>query len=78
MVTLTELKDFLSRRGRIPLMDLAHHFNKDPAVLRDMLAHWEKKGRVRLTKVALPCSTQCSGCGSGPSEVCEWLDPSQV
>ncbi|MEO5365662.1 MAG: FeoC-like transcriptional regulator [Magnetococcus sp. WYHC-3] len=77
MATLGDLKDFLrQQQGPVPLRDLAHHFRKDPAVMRDMLAHWERKGRVRVSTQRTACQSHCSGCGTGPAEVCEWLHQS--
>ncbi|MBF0110756.1 MAG: FeoC-like transcriptional regulator [Magnetococcales bacterium] len=75
MVSMAQLKDFLRKQKRVPLMDLAHHFNKDPEVLRDMLSHWERKGQLRRIRDRAGCQSTCSGCGTGPTELCEWIDP---
>lgn len=73
MVSLSELRFFLSQRGAVPLMDMAHHFHHDPLVLRDMLSHWVRKGKVRVTTAQAACQSHCSGCGSGPTELYEWI-----
>lgn len=74
MASPSELKEFLSQRGPVPLMDLAHHFHKEPEVIRDRLDHWVRKGKVRLTKANVACQSQCCGCGPGPAELCEWVE----
>ncbi|MBF0097883.1 MAG: FeoC-like transcriptional regulator [Magnetococcales bacterium] len=75
MATLSALRDYLSEKKEVPLMDLAHQFHKDPEVLRDMLAHWVRKGKVQLYTGKSACQSQCGGCGQQSIEICRWIEP---
>lgn len=70
---LTELKQYLSVRRRVPLADLVHRFDMEPDVLRPMLAHWIRKGKVRKEVMAGGCGTGCCKCDPDTLEVYEWI-----
>lgn len=75
MATPSDLKAYLQGREAIPMMALSQHFHKDPAVLRDMLSHWIRKGKVRLAKVEGSCRSGCGGCSAAnQEEVYTWID----
>ena len=73
-MTPSEVKRYLSERKVAPLNDIATHFDMEPDAVRGMLAHWQRKGKVRLHKDE-GCGSGgcCSGCGSHNKEIYEWL-----
>jgi hypothetical protein len=70
---LTDVKTYLSQRGRASLDDLATHFTVAPDAMRGLLETWIAKGRARKVAEALPCHT-CGKCESATTEMYEWLD----
>lgn len=69
---LMELRDYLQQRTQVPVMDIAHHFDTEPEVVRGMLEHWVRKGKVqRIQGVA--CQKGC--CKADPShlEFYQWI-----
>lgn len=69
---LGELKRYLADRRRASLGEMAIRFDVEPDALRQMLSHWERKGRVRCHRPELPCKKGCSACGAAP-EIYEWV-----
>lgn len=70
---LIELKQYLSERRQVPLVDLVHRFDVEPEALRGMLAHWVRKGKVRKQSGAGACSKGCGACDPETLEVYEWI-----
>lgn len=68
-----ELKTYLSQRGRAPLVDMATHFNSDPAAIRAMLGHYIQKGRVQRLDTGAACGG-CSKCDVLALEIYEWVE----
>jgi len=73
-MTPSEVKRYLSERKVAPLNDIAMHFDMEPDAVRGLLAHWLRKGKVRMHKDE-GCSSGgcCSGCGAHNKEIYEWL-----
>lgn len=69
---LTDVKDYLSARGRVSLTDLSTHFTVAPDAMRGLVETWIAKGRVRRLSQDLPCGT-CGKCESATSDVYEWV-----
>lgn len=69
---LSELKGYLSERGRAPLTDIAIRLGVTPDAARGMLDVWAQKGRVR--RLDSQTCGGCCGCADGRLEVYEWLD----
>lgn len=72
---LSEIRTYLSQRGRASLAEIALHLHVSPDTARGMLQHWERKGRV--CRLAAVCGGSCSkGCGHCPesaaSELYAW------
>ncbi len=69
---LIEIKRYLAAKESANLQELALHFKQPPAVMRDMLCHWVRKGKV--TKIAKPigCGTKCTQCAPSFAEVYRW------
>lgn len=67
---LVELKDYLQSREQVALTDIAHHFNSEPSVIAEMLAHWVRKGKVRRL-VQTSCHKGC--CAGNLPDLYEWV-----
>lgn len=70
---LRELKDYLRRRGCVPLEELARVFAMDADALRAALGEWEVRGRVRRSTPTGQCGG-CTRCPAGAAELYEWVD----
>lgn len=71
---LLSIKAFLKEQKTANLQELSLHFCKQPQIMRSMLEHWIRKGRVcRLGKTA-GCGTKCQFCPSQFAEIYQWVD----
>ena len=70
---LAELKGYLEARGQATLADMALHFRSQPEAVRDMLAVWERKGRVRRIPAPAGCGGSCTQCDPAATEVYLWV-----
>lgn len=68
---LSQLSAYVAERRRVPLSDLAAHFELDPDAVRGMLRTLIRKGRVRAVEFQ-SCSS-CCGCAAAPPEIYEWV-----
>ena len=71
---LTEIRSYLSVRGRASLQDLANRFDISPDAMREMLEHWIRKGRVARNIVGEGCSGGCGKCAEAVTEIYEWVE----
>lgn len=69
---LLEIKQYLMRVKMASLASLCAYFNCDSALLKQMLAHWERKGCVRQC-AKIGCGTKCAQCPSASTEWYEWV-----
>lgn len=71
---LLSLKAFLKERKTANLQELSLHFCKEPQIMRCMLEHWIRKGKIcRLGKSAA-CGTKCQLCQPQFAETYEWIE----
>lgn len=69
---LLDLKNYLQQRKHVNLQELALHFQTDPEMVRDMMQHWIRKGKVCEFKPA-GCGTRCIDCKPALREVYSWV-----
>lgn len=74
MMTLSELKTFMTERKRASLTEIAVHFDTPASAVRPMLDQWIAKGRVRKLDITGGCGKAGSGCAckEPPAEIFEW------
>jgi len=72
---LTEIRQYCTGRGVVSLHDLKVHFRVEADVMRRMLEHWIRKGRLRKYRPCGGCGSSCGGCNPELSEFYQWLDP---
>ena len=70
---LSELKDYLAKTKVSSMFELQLHFNTDAEVLRDMLEHWIRKGKIKKTKRSVKCGS-CQQCNPLMTELYEWIE----
>lgn len=73
MVGLIELKAFMQAQQLASLADLVKAFGAEPNLLRDMLARWVDKGKVRCVQKTANCGTKCMRCDPLITELYEWI-----
>ncbi|WP_303682038.1 FeoC-like transcriptional regulator [Pelodictyon luteolum] len=73
IMTLSDIKSYLSREGSASLAEIARHFNADRSLVESMLDRWILKGRV-VARTSLAHGPGCCGKCSGESHVWyEWV-----
>lgn len=70
---LIEIKNYLMQARMTSLSSLCAYFNCESEVLRCMLSHWVRKGRVRMLSQALACKSACFKCDVREVEIYEWV-----
>jgi len=70
---LSELREYLRSSGQAAVIDIAYHFDTEPDVVRGMLEHWIRKGKVRKLPEGTACGGNCHGCAPETVEVYEWI-----
>ncbi len=73
---LSDIRDYLQKRGQCSLSDIALHFDADAGAVRGMLDIWIKKGKVGKRPATLACGTQCQSCDPASTEVYFWKESS--
>lgn len=69
---LLSLKTFLKERKSANLQELSLHFSKEPQIMRCMLEHWIRKGKIcRLGPAG--CKIKCQFCPQF-SETYQWVE----
>ncbi len=59
---LIDVKNYLKAKSVSNLQAMAIHFQRDPEVMRDMLAHWVRKGVVVVDEKPVSCGVKCIQC----------------
>jgi len=54
-------------------MDIAHHFDTEPEVVRGMLDHWVRKGKVRHIQ-GVACNKGCCRTDPVNLEIYQWIE----
>ncbi|MCD6039200.1 MAG: hypothetical protein K0S27_600 [Gammaproteobacteria bacterium] len=72
-MNLLDLKHYLMRVKMASLSSLCSYFNGDEELIRQMLRHWVRKGKVRQCKKAANCGVQCMQCRPSFTEIYEWV-----
>jgi hypothetical protein len=72
-MSLLDLKDYLRHVKIASLASLCTYFNGDAELLRQMLRHWIRKGKVRECKKTANCGVKCMQCDKLVTEIYEWV-----
>jgi len=68
---LLEIKEYLQTHKRASLGDIAAKFDLTEDAAKEMLAHWERKGKIVCAK---GCEKKCSCCSSPCGAVYHWKE----
>ncbi len=70
---LLDIKKYLANKKTVNLQELALHFKQQPDVMRDMLCHWIRKGKIQKAANPVGCGTRCVQCKPEFAEVYTWV-----
>jgi putative ferrous iron transport protein C len=71
---LLELRDYVKKRNRVNLRELALHFQRDPDTLREILTHWLRKGVICRAPQPSGCGSRCGQCHPSVAEIYCWRE----
>lgn len=71
-MSLLDIRNYLSQVKVASLASIAAYFKKNPELLRDMLAHWIRKGKIRKFAKTAACGGKCVKCDPMWVEIYEW------
>lgn len=73
-MNLLTIKQYLMNVKIASLASLCQYFkNANPDLLRDMLGHWMRKGKVRCSARTPLCGKKCMKCDLAQIEIYEWV-----
>lgn len=72
---LMQIRDYCAQRGLVSLHDLTLHFQIEAEVMRGMLEHWIRKGKLCKQAPCGGCVSSCGGCNPTFNEFYRWLGP---
>ena len=61
-MNLIDVKNYLKQKSVSNLQTMAIHFQQDPELMRDMLAHWVRKGVIAIEEKPVQCGVRCVQC----------------
>ena len=70
---LIKLRQYIQEHRAASLDELAKCFAADPDIIRDMLGHWVRKGKIKLAAKAQHCGISCQQCKPALTEVYVWF-----
>jgi len=66
---LLDIKNYFTEKKVANLQELSLHFQRDPDMMREMLAHWLRKGVICKEPKPLSCGSKCLQCKPSIAEV---------
>lgn len=73
-MSLLAIKQHMLQVRMASLSNLCQVFKADAAMLRCMLSHWIKKGKIRQCLKKPACGSKCFKCPTENIEIYEWLE----
>ena len=70
---LSQLKQYLVRAKVANVLALAKRFQTEPEIVQDMLAIWERKGKVRIAPMNSACGSRCQKCPPEATMMYQWI-----
>lgn len=74
---LIDVREYLKEKSTCNLQELSLHFHRDPAVMRDILSHWIRKGVIALGEKPVGCGIKCVQCKPSVAQVYHYVARSQ-
>lgn len=72
-MNLLDIKSHMMQVRMASLSSLCVYFNSDAEVLRGMLSHWVRKGKMRQCSKTPQCGVKCGKCSPLLTEIYEWV-----
>lgn len=72
-MSLIELKNYMMQVRIATLPNLCQVFKQDAVMVKCLLSHWIKKGKIRQCGNADNCASKCQGCPAQSIERYEWV-----
>lgn len=72
-MSLIDIKNHMMQVKITSLGNLCSLFKADPDVIRCMLMHWIRKGKVRQCMKKPACGSKCFKCPTMTVEIYEWV-----
>ncbi len=72
-MSLIDIKNYFMQVKIASLANICTYFNSDSDVLRAMLSHWIRKGKIRKFAKTNACGSQCAKCSPSQVEIYEWV-----
>jgi hypothetical protein len=69
---LVAIRDYIARRGLVSLQELSMHFQVEAEAMREMLAHWLRKGKLQRHAAGSACGGCSGSCNSAVTEFYRW------
>lgn len=70
---LAELRNLLQTQKAMNLWQLTKCLHVEPELMRDMLQHWIRKGKVLKCPLMPGCVSKCGKCNPMLSEIYQWV-----
>ncbi|MBN2689220.1 MAG: FeoC-like transcriptional regulator [Gammaproteobacteria bacterium] len=71
---LADIKNYMIEHRVASINDLTNHFESDADTMREMLAIWIRKGKVRVVEDHSVKCNKCVQCQMLTTEMYEWID----
>lgn len=72
-MSLIDIKNYMMQVKITTLGNLCRLFNADAEILRCMLSHWIRKGKIRKCMRKPECGSTCGKCPTETTELYEWV-----
>lgn len=72
MMSLLDIKNHMMKVKMASLSSICQLFKIEPDLLRHMLEHWVRKGKIRKCMKKPACGTKCMQCSPLVTELYEW------
>jgi hypothetical protein len=72
-MSLSDLKVYLKGHGQATLTDLVYHFRCEPELIKTMLEHWIRKGKIEHVKLEA-CKKGCCAGNCTDLEIYRWSE----
>ncbi|OGO90062.1 MAG: hypothetical protein A3F10_05180 [Coxiella sp. RIFCSPHIGHO2_12_FULL_42_15] len=70
---LLALRDYFIQKQTANLQEIAWHFKQPPEMMRALLEHWIRKGKICRCEKPAHCGMKCQRCKPEVAEVYQWL-----
>lgn len=70
---LLSVRDYLKSQTSANLLEIARYLQQPVDLVRELLAHWERKGRVCQLARPAACGGRCQACPPEQAVIYQWV-----